>query len=249
MHFALAKLGTVIRVLSLILMPWMMCSLLVADDVHLVDDSFDDFSAGTSDDGGNNLYIARDGSLRTINRYDLNDDGYLDVIFNCTHNTYQMLAATAGTIGANREAVSVDISVEGSQQADLADLNRDGYTDIVFCPNPIGVHHDRRFVTIAWGGADGWSPTRVNSPLPTNGAAMVRIVDLNADEWPDIAILSGNRWRIDQPEGRIVRIYWGSEYGYSVTEYAEVGLPSINSIAAGDLDHDNAEDLIALQGD
>ncbi|MEX0729031.1 MAG: VCBS repeat-containing protein [Planctomycetaceae bacterium] len=234
-------------------------SLLADDAVRLVDDSYADFSQGTSDDGGNNLYVSRDGSLRTINRYDLNDDGFLDVIFNCTHNTYQMLPATAGSIGENREATSADIMVEGSQQADLGDLNQDGYIDIVFCPNPIGVHHDRRFVMIAWGGPEGWLPERINSPLPTNGAAMVRIVDVNADGWADIAVLSGNRWRIEQPEGRVVRIFWGSEQGFSVTEYAEIGLPSAVAIAAADLDDDDAHvgelegndpnDLIVLQAD
>jgi hypothetical protein len=217
------------------------------EPTRFLDDSFEDFARGTLDDGGHNLYVARDGTLRTINRFDLNGDGHLDVIFNCTHDTYQMLAATAGTVGRDRRAASRDIAVEGSQRAALADLNRDGYTDIVFCPNGIGVHHDRRFVTIAWGGADGWTAQRINSPLPMNAAAAVDVADLNRDGWPDIAVLGAVRWRPEQPEGRIVRIYWGSATGYSLVEMHDLGVPAALDLAAADFDSDGARDLAVLR--
>ena len=101
------------------------------------------------DAAGQNIYVSRDGKVRTINRFDLNDDGHLDLIFNCTHNTYQMLPATLGTLTPNGLVHSQEIAVEGSQHVALGDLNADGYTDAVFCPNRIGVHHDRRFLSIA----------------------------------------------------------------------------------------------------
>lgn len=220
-----------------------------AEPPHFVDDKFEDFSAGTLDDGGHNLYVARDGTIRTINRFDLNGDGYLDLLFNCTHNTYQMVAATAGTVVRGREGLSTDIAVEGSQRAVLDDLNRDGYTDIVFCPNPIGVHHDRRFVSIAWGSAAGWSPNRINSPLPMNAAAAIEVVDLNGDGWSDIAILGAPRWRPQQPDGRIIRIYWGSPNGFGVTELYDLGVPSAIDLAAADFDGDGARDLAVLRSD
>lgn len=214
-----------------------------------VDDDYRDFSQGTFDDGGHNMYAAQDGSLRTINRFDLNEDGHLDVIFNCTHDTYQMLPATSGTIGPERRAASMDIAVEGSQQVATGDLNADGFTDLVFCPNSIGVHHDRRFVSIAWGGPEGWTPQRVNSPLPMNGAVSVAIVDLNGDEWPDVAVLGGGRWMPDQPEGRIIRVYWGSSTGYSVVEKHDLGVPAAQAIAGADFDGDGSRDLAVLGAD
>ncbi len=220
-----------------------------ADAIRFVDDEFQDFSQGTFDDGGHNLYAAQDGTLRTINRFDLNGDGFLDVLFNCTHNTYQMLPATCGTIDRDHRAASVEIAVEGSQQVACGDLNRDGFTDLVFCPNLIGVHHDRRFVTIAWGGADGWLPQRVNSPLPMNGASAVAIVDLNGDEWPDIAVLGNTRWMPDQPDGRIVRLYFGSSTGYSVVEKQDLGVSAALAMAAADFDLDGNRDLAVLGSD
>ena len=224
-------------------------SSIVGQEIRLVDDKYEDFASGMPDDGGHNLYVASDGSLRTINRFDLNQDGFLDILFNCTHNTYQMLAATAGRVGKDRVAQSTDIAVEGSQRAVPYDLNRDEFTDLVFCPNAIGVHHDRRFVTIAWGAADGWNSQRINSPLPMNSAATVDVVDLNHDGWADIAILGANAWQLGQPEGRIVRIYWGSDTGFAVTEKADLGVPSALDLAAADFDSDGARDLAVLQSD
>lgn len=225
-------------------------SISLAQDLpRFVDDSFDDFVSGTFDDGGHNYFAAQDGTLRTINRFDLNDDGHLDVIFNCTHNTYQMLPATSGSMRKDRIAHSNDVSVEGSQQVAQADLNRDGFADLVFCPNSIGVHHDRRFLTIAWGGPEGCTPQRVNSPLPMNGATSVAIADLNGDQWPDIAVLGGTRWMPLQPDGRIIRVYWGSSTGYSVVEKYDLGEHSAQAIAAGDFDRDGNRDLAVLCSD
>jgi len=65
---------------------------------HWVDDSFEDLADGILDAAGQNIYVSRDGTIRTINRFDLNDDGYLDLIFNCTHDTYQMLPATLAVL-------------------------------------------------------------------------------------------------------------------------------------------------------
>lgn len=216
---------------------------------RFVDDTHADFSAGTLDDGGHNLYVAKDGSLRTINRFDLNDDGHLDVLFSCTHNTYQMLPATAATVGADRKATSIDVAVEGSQQCVLADLNRDGYTDIVFCPNAIGVHHDRRFVMVAWGGADGWSASRINSPLPMNAAAKVEVADLNHDGWLDICVLGGVRWMAAQPDGRILRVYWGAETGFGITSFLDLGIVGALDLASADFDADGHRDLAVLRSD
>ena len=219
------------------------------DAPRWVDDSFQDFSQGLLDDGGHNLYVARDGTLRTINRFDLNDDGHLDVLFNCTHNTYQMLPATAGSIGTGRRAISREIAVEGSQQVAIGDLNLDGWSDLVFCPNGIGVHHDRRFVSVAWGASDGWDRRRVNSPLPINGAVAVEIVDLNRDNWPDIAVLGGPRWMPSQLEGRIIRLYFGSPTGYSVVDMRDMAIPAAQTLTAADFDQDGARDLAVLRSD
>ncbi|MDB5390392.1 MAG: hypothetical protein JWM11_6038, partial [Planctomycetaceae bacterium] len=214
-----------------------------------VDDNHADFVSGTIDDGGHNVYVSSDGSLRTINRFDLNSDGHLDLLFNCTHNTYQMLPATSGFLTGQRVAQSAEIAVEGSQRCAISDFNHDGYSDIVFCPNPIGVHHNRRFISVAWGSAEGWSSRRINSPLPMDAAATVDVMDLNGDGWEDIAVLGAARWRPEQPGGRIIRLYWGSPHGFGVTDFHDLGIPGAIDLAAADFDADGARDLAVLRSD
>ena len=48
--------------------------------------SFSDFVEGTLTDGGANTYVAADGTIRLINVWDLNSDGYLDIVFPSSHD-------------------------------------------------------------------------------------------------------------------------------------------------------------------
>jgi len=48
--------------------------------------SFEDFSRGMLADGGANLYIGRDGTVEMIHRWDLNNDGFLDLFVGQDHN-------------------------------------------------------------------------------------------------------------------------------------------------------------------
>ena len=238
-------------------LPWLvavitwLCTVppVTAQTARFVDDRFEDFSKGTLGSGGQNLYVARDGSLRTINRFDLNNDGYLDLVFNCTHDTYQMLPATVGTVSKARRVSSGDLAVEGSQRVALGDLDRDGYTDVVISPNAIGVHHDRRFLSIAWGDPRGWSARRITSALPMNRADRLALVDLDHDGWLDIAVLGATRWMATQPPGRIIRVFRGGEPGFSADRRFDLGVENAIDLAAGDFDGDGAADLAVLRSD
>lgn len=47
-----------------------------------VEDSYADFADGRLDASGQNIYVSRDGSVRTIHRFDLNQDSFIDLVFN-----------------------------------------------------------------------------------------------------------------------------------------------------------------------
>lgn len=214
-----------------------------------IDDTHAEFADGTFDDGGHNFYVCHDGTIRTINRFDLNDDGHLDLVFNCTHDTYQMLPATIGMLTKDKVLTSRELAFEGSLKAALGDLNQDGFTDVVCCPNGIGVHHDRRFVSIAWGGPDGWSASRINGVLPINAAADIEIADLNHDGWQDIVVLGGPRWLPEQPAGRIVRVFWGAKDGFTVVDRKDIGVSGALDLASADFDGDGFRDVAVLRDD
>ena len=213
-----------------------------------VHDTFEDFSRGTLDASGQNLYVSRGGNVRTIHRFDLNQDGHLDLLFNNTHDTRGILPATLATVSPDRRIAHQQLPVAGSQRVLLEDLNKDGHLDAVFCPNPQGVQHARRFLTIFWGGTDGWNPARANGLLPTHGATGIEVLDLDLDSWPDIAVLNAGAWLPGQPQGRIVRVYWGGEHGFLLHEFNDYSGGSAIDMAAGDLSSDGRPDLVLVSG-
>ena len=211
-----------------------------------VEDSFQDFADGRLDASGQNLYVSRDGSIRTIHRFDFNQDGFLDLVFNSTHDTAGFLPGTLVSANSDGSLRESSLAVEGSTGIAAADLNRDGHPDLVFCPNHGGIQNPRRLLTIIWGSEDGWPASRSNGILPVYGAQAVAIADLNRDDWPDIVTLNREAWLPGQPEGNIVRIFWGGERGYLLARRLDLGVRDGTDLVAGDLDGDGGRDVAVL---
>jgi len=222
---------------------------LAAGSQTWIEDTFEDFRDGKLDAAGQNIYVCRDGTIRTIHRFDLNQDGFIDLLFNSTHDSYAFIPATLAAVGAKKEVTIGKLAVQGSIQSQVADLNRDGWADIVFCPNPSGVQNPRRFLTIIWGGPDGWPASRANGLLPVYGAVGIAVADLNGDGWSDIVTLNQRAWMPGQPDGRIVRIYWGGEKGYLLTNCQDFGVPEGSGMSGADFDGDGAADAAILKLD
>ncbi len=214
-----------------------------------VEDTFEDFADGVLDASGQNIYISSTGTIRSIHRFDLNGDGFVDLLFNSTHNDYTFIPATMATLTNDRHINVEQLAVEGSLHAEVEDLNRDGWLDVVFCPNPSGIQRSRRFVTIIWGGEDGWPAHRSNGILPVHGAKALTAADINGDGWPDIVIINHQAWLPGQPEGNIVRIYWGSVNGFLLSRYRDTGISGAADLASGDFDFDGTDDVAVLSSD
>jgi hypothetical protein len=216
------------------------------DKLMIYHDSFEDFVQGKFDASGQNIFVSRDGKIRTINRFDLNNDGWIDLVYPQTHDYKNMVPASLGTIAKNRELETSEIAVEGSLKAVQGDLNKDGWTDLIFCPNKDGIQHSRRFVTIFYGGNDGWPSSRSNGLLPVNDAMDIAIADINQDSWPDIVTLNSEAWIPGQPDGNILRIYWGNERGFLLTRYKDIGVKKAIGLLSDDFDKDSTDDLAVL---
>ncbi|MEC8422307.1 MAG: VCBS repeat-containing protein, partial [Myxococcota bacterium] len=158
--------------------------------------------------------------------YDLNSDGYPELIFSnygdglqTEIDSYIYWGGASGYSVSNR----TDLPTVGAHAAAIRDLDNDGYPDIVF-----GNHRDNSGAVsidsyIYWGSAAGYSSTD-RTTLPTVGVVDTAVHDLNADGHPDIVFANqydGSNFAIDS------YIYWGSAAGYSPSNRTD--LPTIGA--------------------
>ena len=61
-------------------MPGMLCATF-QDKLIFNHSTFDDFSKGTVSNSGHNLFVSRKGQIRFINWFDLDNDGYPEILF------------------------------------------------------------------------------------------------------------------------------------------------------------------------
>lgn len=211
-----------------------------------IEDTFEDFADGKLDAAGQNIYVSRDGKIRTIHRFDINDDGYLDLFFGNTHDIRFLVPPIVCQITTQRKIEQKELAVLGSDHVRKADLNRDGYLDLVFSLNADGLQVPRRFVSIIYGGSDGWPARRCTGFLPAHVPVDIAVVDLNADGWPDITVLNTDSWISKLPPEKNIRIYWGSKEGFLLTQYHDIGMPKAIRLASADFDKDANKDLAVL---
>ena len=209
-------------------------------------DSFRAFSEGTLPDGGVNIYTAADGSVRLINAFDFNRDGLPDIFLPCSHAHGEMIDLSIywDQPGYSPEHVT-RLPTEGGKDAAVADLNRDGFPDLVVVSNYNGTKTDLN-AYIYWGAKDGFHVDR-RSTLPTQGAEAVALADLNGDGWPEIVIAnSGLTYHVAIDKTQASYIYW-NDHGRFAPDHKS-NLPSINGrdVAIADLDGDGAPDIVLV---
>ena len=191
---------------------------------------FEGFSRGTCGNAGHNLYVSRAGVLQRIHQYDLNKDGYLDLIFCNSQNHWERPPAYVyrDVLG---DATRIELPSEGAWSGAVADLNGDGYDDLVLGMWNNGIRSDLNAI-IYYGSPDGLSESRqgqVPVPLCTSVAAG----DFNGDGKPDLAFLSRGQ----------VRVFYQSELGFEPKRFIDLEIEG-DQLAAGDLDGDGYADLI-----
>lgn len=213
-----------------------------------IEDSFEDFQNGSFKASGVDLYVTDDGKIKSINRYDLNNDGYLDLVFNSGHDVKYAIPPTLYKQPNNRNQGSIDqLPVDGSSKISVKDLNNDGYDDLVFLPNSNGVS-PRRYLTILWGNEseNNWVNHR-KTQLLTISPITLEIADLNNDSWPELIVLNGTQWSPQDGTEAVLRIYWGDAQGYQQNQYKDIIINKAVDFSVEDIDSSGFADLIILQ--
>ena len=139
---------------------------------------------------------------------DFNKDNWLDLlVVNVWSSTNYVYWGDPSGFSSSR-VTALPYTSGNPHGASAADLNRDGYLDLVFSGNPQAY--------IYWGSRSGYSASsrQIVNPGPTFGGN--NIADLNNDGFLDIIFIEDGR----------TRVYWGSAAGYSDQNVRDIG-PSI----------------------
>ena len=231
---------------------------------------FDDFIRGTCGNSGANLYVSRKGRVQVINKWDLNKDGHVDVII---PNDHAMTEVADALIYWNRPGGFKSLMPElpkerplaqivfglldsdrrhftrlpafGGGRAVVADLNRDGFSDIVFC-NYIHNYPGVRTAFIYWGGQDGFAASR-KTELPTNWASGVAAADLNGDNYPDLVFANnGTEPKLEDISPASCGdafVYWNSSTGFDPSRRSTLETGITCDVAVADFNADRRPDI------
>ncbi len=197
--------------------PWITCG-------------FEAFRRGSFGNGGQNLYVSRAGVLQRIHQFDLDRDGHVDLVFCNSQNHGEKPPVTVyhDVLG---QTTSRFLPSDGGRTGVVADLNGDGYDDLVIGMFYNGIRRDLN-AYLYYGGPDGLGERRVQY-LPVPYCTSVAAGDFDGDGRPDLAFVS---------EGKM-RLFYQTALGFESKRYQDLDIEA-NQAAAYDLDGDGYSDLV-----
>ncbi|MCK6524165.1 FG-GAP-like repeat-containing protein [Myxococcota bacterium] len=176
---------------------------------------------------------------------DLNCDGLPDVVLaqqytGSKHSGSLYLYMNQGS-GKFSSSKVTTLASSGSYGYDVADLDQDGYQDVI-----IANYYDGSTTSlnsmVYWGSAAGYS-TADSTALPTIGAVRVLVHDLNLDGWDDLTFVSHYNSSSSSYSVNSI-IYFGSASGFSTSRTTSLSTPGGWEGMVEDLDNDGYPDLI-----
>ena len=191
---------------------------------------FDDFTDGTFGNGGQNIYVSRSGRLQRIHHFDVNRDGYVDLLFVNSQDMGERPPVYVISDPLGKAAIK-ELPTLGAYAAAVGDINGDGYDDLVICNQCNGTHSDIT-AYIYYGSPEGFSE-RYKLELPVPDGRGAALGDFNGDGRVDIAFISGNVLRI---------FYQGDKKAFIPREHSDFEIDA-SHVCSADLDGDGFADL------
>ena len=151
--------------------------------------------------------------LQRIHLFDCNKDGYVDLLFcNAQAHLESPPAYVYADVLTNPQRT--ELLAEGAGTGVVADLDGDGYADLVIGNEKSGEPgHLNAF--IYYGAAAGLSE-RYRLLLPAHRCTSATCGDFNGDGRPDLAFVADGK----------VRIYYQSELAFEAKMYTDLDLPA-----------------------
>lgn len=195
-----------------------------------VTEGFESFRRGRFGNGGHNLYVSKAGVLQRIYQYDLDRNGYFDLVFANCQDHHESAPSYVYSLDGKRVAT---LPAQGSLSGIVADLDGDGIDDIVLA----GYYNLLTPFTAAdvyYGQPDGRYDENRHIRLQAPQS-----VDCKSGRFDGSKRLS---LAFAMPKYGIVRIYGQSELGFEWRRFTDLKIDA-DLMASGDFDGDGFDDL------
>jgi hypothetical protein len=206
---------------------------------------FAEFSKGSFEDGGSNLYVRADGIIETIHRTDVNNDGYVDIIFPNSHGYVERGPTWIYKVGdkEGQDWPRQELPSDSGWTSRIVDLDGDGYPDLIVANGENGVTSELTSY-VYWGGKDGLTGER--SEFTTAGAYDVAVMDVDGDGRLDLIFPSAWEDHHNAGKPRPLQVFLqrpGRQFEDATERIGISGIATV-SVAAGDLNHNGHCDLV-----
>ena len=128
------------HITKIILLIMLIFSAVLTAQNSWIEKSYEDFADGTFSDAGANMYVSRNGRIQAVNRWDVNNDGAVDILCVNSHPLVEMLDMSI--YWGNGKDFSIKnhsyIPANGPMWATADDLNNDGEMDLMVANYLVG---------------------------------------------------------------------------------------------------------------
>ena len=201
---------------------------------------FESLSQGSCGNGGQNLYVSKKGVLQRIWQFDVNKDGYVDLLIANSHD-YNEHPDTYVIKDPCGQWVQQPVLTQGCQAGHVCDLNGDGIADVIVSANNDG-HNADLPAYVYFGGKGGITQNR-KIELAAPGCSCCVSGDFYGDGQTALCFLVATGPEASSSPALLhhyrLRVYRSMAMG----DYTDYAAPDITWFVAGDIDGDGCDDL------
>ncbi|PWM45157.1 MAG: hypothetical protein DBX47_04780 [Clostridiales bacterium] len=203
--------------------------------MKLIKENFNDFKNGTLGNGGQNLYVSKKGILQRIYNYDINNDGYTDLLFANSQSMGERPPLYIFKSPFNNDEYTT-LPSEGTYDGIFCTLYESGYEDLVIACQNNGTHND--LTAIVYYGCEEGICEKYRAELPAPNSTAVISGDFNKDGKQELAFICNGH----------LRVFFHGEKGISAHTYKDYNIDA-ETIDAVDADCDGYCDIYIKRKD